>query len=826
MQDTQYITGFTAGELSPWLSSRFDLQAYRRGAALLRNFEVLPYGGLQRRRGTEYIGIAAEQSGALRLVPFHFSESDALMLEFFPGGVRVYRDGILLSADDDTPYSVATPWKTADEIAALRFTQVNDVIYVTCPYCCPYRLERHADTNWQCVEMYPEPFPRETYLQQDSELRVQLEQNGSYAKLETDSPAPEFTPEMVRNEHIITEVNVPAQTYFMNKSISFSSIATPDLSTSTVVYGTICKEYDESSKLYYYYTVYNSYLPEYFNGSKSARDYPNCFLPGVLWLTDEQKPYEVCRDWEVRTNGEWNAVWELWRSYDSFSTHANCLNWQWTRIRTFDQTAYSERQNWAVSGSENEPCRMVLVCRASSTDKPGANIFFRSQGGMRELRWEIIYYYNPRKVRALLSSFYADSCGSFRTRNWSFGAFGHRNGYPTFSGVHQGRLWLGGIRGLPTTLIASSTGDFRNFRVGSDADAALHLTLATDNQSRICWIYPSRNLLIGTTENEWVLSSSDGSPLSATSAAFQRQSSIGCENLPAAGVENTVFYVQRGGKRLREISYKLEADGYTSVDTGILAEHLFRSGIREWAVQHGDSTRVWVLMNDDTLAVLTMNAEHQVTAWQSVDFNGRKVLHLAALPSTRTGGDELWLVLQNVQSGCVSIERMTATEQFMDGRGRYSANASGRYQAPHLAGMLAFVYPVAAPDAQQMVSIDNDGSFNHDAIGDFYVAVPYRSELQTMPYESERSFNSIRQLGRVRLRLLDCAPTFHYRASCADTWEQYEPSQDSLPTPYTGSVRVSHMPIPGVGQGFSLYVDGNCDFRLLAMSIEFDFHGK
>lgn len=826
MQDTQYITGFTAGELTPWLSTRFDLQAYRRGAALLRNFEVQPYGGVQRRRGSEYIGMAANQGGALRLVPFHFSENDALMLELFPGGMRVYRDGALLCNDAGEAYTASTPWTTADELASLRFTQVNDVIYVTCPTCCPYRLERRADTDWRCVEMYPDPFPRETYLLQDTELRVQMEQNGSYAKLETVSPAPEFTPEMVRNESIITEVDVPARTYFMNESISFTAVATPDLSTSTVVYGTVCKEYDECSKLYYYYTVYNTYVPEYFNGSKSARDYPDCFLPGVLWLTADNMPYEVCRDWEVRTNGEWNAVWELWRSYDTLSTHANCLNWRWTRIRSFDQTAYSERQNWAVSGSENEPCRMVLVCRASSTDKPGPNIFFRSQGGTREYRWEIIYYYNPRKVRAELRSFYADSCGSFRTRSWSFGAFGWRNGYPSFSGVHHGRLWMGGIRGLPTTLIASATGDFRNFRVSSDADGALHLTLATDNQSRICWIYPARNLLIGTSENEWVLSSADGSPLSATSASFQRQSSIGSDNLPAAGVENTVFYVQRGGKRLREISYKLEADGYTSVDTGILAEHLFRSGIREWVVQHSDSSRVWALMHDKSVAVLTMNAEQQVTAWQRVDFNGREVLHLAALPSIRYGGDELWLVLRNVQSGAVSIERITATEQFADGLLKLERNDSGMYSAPHLAGMQAIVYPASSPSASRLVVVGTDGVFFYHAESDFYIGAPYRSELQTMPYESERTFNSIRQLGRVRLRLLDCTPAFHYRASCAEQWERFEPTQELLPVPYTGSVRVSHMPIPGVGQGFSLYVDGNSDFRLLSMSIEFDFHGK
>lgn len=826
MQDTQYITGFTAGELTPWLSSRFDLQAYRRGAALLSNFEVLPYGGIQRRRGTEYIDNAAEQGGAIRLVPFHFSENDALMLELFPGGMRVYRDGMLLCSEGEQPYVASTPWKTADEIAALRFTQVNDVIYVTCPTRCPHRLERRADTDWSCVEMYPDPFPRETYLLQDTEIHVQLEQNGSYAKLETVSPAPEFTPEMVRNENIITEVNVPARTYFMNESISFTAIATPDLSTATVTYGTVCKEYDESSKLYYYYTVYNAYMPEYFNGSKSARDYPDCFLPGVLWLTKDNMPYEVCRDWEVRTNGEWNAVWELWRSYDSFSTHANCMNWRWTRIRTFEQTAYSERQNWAVSGSESEPCRMVLVCRAASSDKPGPNIYFRSQGGTREYRWEIVYYYNPRKVRAELRSYYADSCGSFRTRSWSFGAFGWRNGFPSFSGVHQGRLWLGGIRGLPTTLIASATGDFRNFRVSSEADGALHLTLATDNQSRICWIYPSRNLLIGTTESEWVLSSADGSPLSATSAAFQRQSSIGSENLSAAGVENIVFYVQRGGKRLREISYKLEADGYTSVDTGILAEHLFRSGIREWVVQHGDSSRVWVLMHDCTVAVLTMNAEQQVTAWQRVDFNGRQVLQLAALPSTQHSGDELWLVLRNGQSGVISIERIAAVEQFADGLMKMETNASGRYSVPHLAGMHVMVYPEAAPAEAKAITIESDGTFAYDAKGDFCIGAPYRSELQTMPYESERSFNSIRQLGRVRLRLLDSTPAFHYRASCAEHWEQYEPAQEALTSPYTGSVCVSHMPIPGVGQGFSLYVDGNSDFRLLSMSIEFDFHGK
>ncbi len=826
MQDVQYITGFTAGELSPWLSTRFDLQAYRRGAALLSNFEVLAYGGIRRRRGTQWVGAASEQNGAVRLVPFRFSETDALMLELYPGGMRVYRDGELLVNDEGQVYTLSTPWDTPAELEALRFHQLNDVVYVTSPYRAPYRLERRSNTDWRCVQMNPAPFPRETYHMQETALRVQLEKNGTYATLESSYPAPDFLPQMAGNECVLAEVEVPSRTYFMNEEFSVTAVATPDLSITMVTIGTVCKEYDAISKLYYYYTAYKMYLPEYYNGSKSARDYPDCFLPGVMRLTSEGQPYEVCKDWEVRTNGEWNAIWELWRSYDTSATAIDPKQWQWSCIRTFDQTAYSERQNWAVSGSESEPCRMVLVCRAAAADKMNAHIFFRAEGGTREYKWEIVQFHGARKVRAALRSFYTEPCMSFSTRRWSFGAFGLRNGFPRFAAVHQGRLWLGGIRGLPTTLFASTVGDYNNFHVGSADDDALHLSLATDNQSSICWVCPARSLLVGTTESEWTLSSPDGSPLTATNAAFLRHSSVGSEQLPAAGVENTVLYVQRGGKRLREISYKLEADGFTSTDTSLLAEHLFRAGVKEWVVCRGSSTHVWVLMHDHSVAMLTTNAEQQVTAWQRMEFSGRQVLHLASLPSIHTNEEELWLVVRYESTAAIGIERLMDEPVYMDTLMPFSPTAEGMYSAPHLAGAKVYAISDDAPDEPLPLTVGEDGLFRYSATGSFHIGLPYRSELHTMPYESERSFNSVRQEGRVRLRLLESTPAFRYRASCAQQWELYDPRRELLSTPYTGSIRISQMPIPGVGQGFCLYVDGAQDFCLLSLSIEFDFHGK
>ena len=826
MQEVQYITGFTAGELTPWLSTRFDLQAYRRGAALLSNFDVLPYGGIKRRQGSIYIAEAAEQSGGVRLIPFCYSERDALMLELYPGKMRVYRNHALLSATEGSPYTLSTPWDSAEELAALHVTQINDVLYVTSPHRVPYRLERYADTDWKCVPLEPQPFPRETYLQQDAELRVQVTADGTYATLESKYPAPLFTPEMVNNETVLTEMTVAPKTRFLNQSFSFKAVETPDLSSNIVPYGTICREYDADSKLYYYYTAVKGYEPSLFNGGTSAADYPDVFLPGVMRTDADNMPYEVCGDWEVRTDGEWNAIWELWRSYDSIGTHTNCVNWQWSVIRTIDQTSYSERKNWAISGSESEPCRMVLVCRAAASEQLGAHIYFRSGGGTREYRWDIVQYLNERKVRASLRSFYAEPCVSYRTRRWSFGAFGSRNGYPTFSGVYQDRLWLGGIRGLPTALLASAVGDYRNYRVGSLTDDALHLRLATDNQSKICWIFPSRNLLVGSTESEWSLSASDGTALSSANAAFQRHSSVGSADMPAKGLENTVLYVQRGGKRLRELSYKLEADGYTSTDTSLLAEHLFHAGVKEWVVQRGESARVWVLMLDGTLAVLTLNAEQNVTAWQRVEFPGRDVLHLTALSSITGRDDELWLVLKNRASGYVSIECVAPDAEYLDGLRTFEPSAAGVYHAPHLGGTEVVIYTPSDPETEVRMQLPADGSFTYASEAPVCVGALYRSTLQTMPYETERSFNSVRQEGRVRLRLLESYPEFFYKASCAETWEHFDPHTSLLPECYSGSIRVSQMPIPSVGQGFCLAAEGQQNFCLLSLSIEFDFHGK
>lgn len=827
MQDYPFVLGFTSGELSPWLSSRFDLQSYQRGAALLQNFLVQPYGGVLRRGGTEYVAAAAvQQEDAVRLIPFCFSEADALMLEIFPRGMRVYKQGTPVRNDDGSIYEMQAPWETAAEVQALRCTQVNDVVYITSVYRPPYVLSRYADNIWTCAEFAPDPFPRETYRQSPAGLTVRMHRDGANATLQLDGTRGYFDASMVNREVIIAEAEQASRTLFLNKSISFQTKEMPFLDTDSVLGGYVYTEPEATSKMKNLYTVIKPYQPEYFNGRYSAADYPDCFMPGVM-LLHEGKPYEVCGDWELRTHGEWNAVWELWRSYNTRHDDLDFYAWQWTRIRTLEQNSHAERKNYILSGTETHPCRMVLVCRSAESSSLGAHIYFNILGGRREYKFLITGCSSPFEATGRLQSYYLDGCHTFYTKAWSFGAYGPRNGYPAFAAFYQGRLWFGGSSGLPTTLIASAVDDYSNFRVSSEDDAALHLTLSTLNQSRICWVCPSRGLLVGTTESEWTLSTPDGSALSATNASFTRHSSVGAELAPADAVENTVFYVQHGGKRLREISYKLAADGYTSTDVSLLAEHLFRHGVKEWVVQRGASTRLWVLMQNHTLAVLTINVEQQVTAWQRVCLQGRDILRLAALPGIGGQQDELWCVVRHRRNGFVSLERMGRAELFLDGALR--ASAGQELQLPHLAGLKVLAYPEGAPEQAVPLCVAEDGSCKlpfADVGGSWCIGANYVSELHTLPLENARTYNTVRQEGRVRLRLLQSDPAFCYRSTHAADWESYSPAPDYRRYPYTGEVRVSQIPAPAVGQGFALRSEGALDFRLVSLTVEMDFHGR
>lgn len=73
------ITNFASGELSEKLYGRADIQQYYQGCSVLKNFNIVPTGGIDRRPGFKRCG---KMTGPARLIPFIYNKDLSYVFEF------------------------------------------------------------------------------------------------------------------------------------------------------------------------------------------------------------------------------------------------------------------------------------------------------------------------------------------------------------------------------------------------------------------------------------------------------------------------------------------------------------------------------------------------------------------------------------------------------------------------------------------------------------------------------------------------------------------------------------------------------------------------
>ena len=135
------------GEITPLMRGRVDQPRYATGCREMLNFVPMPQGGVTRRPGTRFLGLAA--GSRARLVPFVFSATQGRMLEFGDKTLRVWLpDGRLVADAAGAPLVFPSPYAAAD-LPGLRFAQSADVMYFVHPGYAPRKLSRYADNNWQ-----------------------------------------------------------------------------------------------------------------------------------------------------------------------------------------------------------------------------------------------------------------------------------------------------------------------------------------------------------------------------------------------------------------------------------------------------------------------------------------------------------------------------------------------------------------------------------------------------------------------------------------------------------------------------------------------------
>ncbi|WP_325911690.1 phage tail protein [Klebsiella aerogenes] len=147
-------TNFTAGEISPRLMGRVDIERYANGAKIIENGLCVVQGGVMRRPGTRYAAHAKYGDRTARLIPYVFNRSQAYVLEFGDGYLRFYQNGQQLVNGDNTPYEIASPY-TVGMLPEVNYVQGADTMFLVHQSVPPYRLQRRGQTNWV---LEPAPF--------------------------------------------------------------------------------------------------------------------------------------------------------------------------------------------------------------------------------------------------------------------------------------------------------------------------------------------------------------------------------------------------------------------------------------------------------------------------------------------------------------------------------------------------------------------------------------------------------------------------------------------------------------------------------------------
>jgi hypothetical protein len=117
--------------------------------------------------------------------------------------------------------------------------------------------------------------------------------------------------------------------------------------------------------------------------------------------------------------------------------------------------------------------------------------------------------------------------------------------------------------------------------------------------------------------------------------------------------------VQRALRKLRELAYVFEDDGFRAPDLTLVAEHISRTGIIEMAYQSEPQSLIWVPVTDGTLLCLTYDRDQKVVGWSRHVIGGvsdagttqAKVESVAVIPNTAGTADELYMVVQRYING-------------------------------------------------------------------------------------------------------------------------------------------------------------------------------
>lgn len=211
--------------------------------------------------------------------------------------------------------------------------------------------------------------------------------------------------------------------------------------------------------------------------------------------------------------------------------------------------------------------------------------------------------------------------------DWSLGGFSDALGYPSAVAIHEGRLWFGGVPEFPTLLFSSAAGSSIDFRPDNGAGTILAtspmtLSAASKKLSKIQWLIPRNNLIVGTSSSLYELVPSQDGMSALNLPSVSHRSEDGVRNVDALAIKDTLIYASRSGAHMMAATYQDQQKSLGERILSMMCPELFTSPIKRYVYQAAPDSVIWILKEDGTVATCTYRPDEDVIAFAEQQFDG------------------------------------------------------------------------------------------------------------------------------------------------------------------------------------------------------------
>ena len=271
---------------------------------------------------------------------------------------------------------------------------------------------------------------------------------------------------------------------------------------------------------------------------------------------------------------------------------------------------------------------------------------------------------------------------------WRKYAWNSNAGWPRTIEIFQQRMCFGGNNDNPQTIWFSKTADFFNFapseRIGVASgnvsatgarvvgeqikdDNGLTLTISSATVDLIDFMVSGKKLTVGTSGGVFQMYGSETEiTITPFNFSIDRVTSYPTETgaLPLI-IDQNVIYVQKNGRKLRDISYSSDRGGNQASDMTLRADDIALGVVKDIAYQDMPYNVIWARLNDGKMIACTYNKALNMMAWSNHEIAGTNAVVESITVIPTTTHHQLWMVVKRTVNSA-TVRYVEYLDRFYD----------------------------------------------------------------------------------------------------------------------------------------------------------------